>query len=119
MLDAFLGEILVTCEKLRWVIDNFEAVLKPDYRSLVLLLVMFYSKLTYVGASRNPLLLLHKQSKVVYEPIGTSLSFISSQRQLMKTYENLQVSRQHLSVGIILSIIYCHQVRLNLSQSLD
>lgn len=33
VLDGFLGEILVTAEKLRWTIDNLEDVLAPDHRS--------------------------------------------------------------------------------------
>lgn len=33
MVDAAFGEILTTCEKLRWTISNAETVLAPDYRS--------------------------------------------------------------------------------------
>ncbi|GAA5955605.1 hypothetical protein JCM3765_001798, partial [Sporobolomyces pararoseus] len=51
LVDAAFGEILTTCEKLRWTIANGEESLKPDYRS-------------------TNLLLAHKVSKVVYEPLG-------------------------------------------------
>lgn len=33
LVDAAFGEILTTCEKLRWTIANAEAALAPDYRS--------------------------------------------------------------------------------------
>ncbi|GAA5903181.1 meiotic recombination directing protein [Sporobolomyces salmoneus] len=58
LVDAAFGEILTTCEKLRWTIANGEECLKPDYRS-------------------TNLLLAHKVSKVVYEPLGVVAAIVS------------------------------------------
>ncbi|GAA5824733.1 hypothetical protein JCM5353_004423 [Sporobolomyces roseus] len=58
LVDAAFGEILTTCEKLRWTIANGEECLKPDYRS-------------------TNLLLAHKASKVVYEPLGVVAAIVS------------------------------------------
>ncbi|GAA5962802.1 hypothetical protein JCM8115_001962 [Rhodotorula mucilaginosa] len=58
LVDAAFGEILTTCEKLRWTIANAEAALAPDYRS-------------------TNLLLAHKVSKVVYEPLGVVAAIVS------------------------------------------
>lgn len=33
VLDAFLGEILVTAEKIRWILANLDNVLADEYRS--------------------------------------------------------------------------------------
>ena len=33
VVDAAFGEILTTCEKLRWLVANGEQVLKPESRS--------------------------------------------------------------------------------------
>ncbi len=51
MLDASLGEILTTLEKIRWLLKEGESVLKPSRRS--------------VGP-----LSAHKVAEVVYEPLG-------------------------------------------------
>lgn len=58
MVDAAFGEVLTTCEKLRWVIANGEERLKPEYRS-------------------TNLILAHKVSKVVYEPLGVVAAIVS------------------------------------------
>ncbi|GAA5989899.1 hypothetical protein JCM10908_002367 [Rhodotorula pacifica] len=58
LVDAAFGEILTTCEKLRWTIANAESALAPDYRS-------------------TNLLLAHKVSKVVYEPLGVVAAIVS------------------------------------------
>lgn len=58
VVDASFGEILTTCEKLRWVIANGEQILKPEQRS-------------------TPLLLAHKVSKVVFEPLGVVAAIVS------------------------------------------
>ncbi|GAA6059804.1 hypothetical protein JCM10212_003699 [Sporobolomyces blumeae] len=58
LVDAAFGEILTTCEKLRWTIANGEDCLKPDYRS-------------------TNLLMAHKVSKVVYEPLGVVAAIVS------------------------------------------
>lgn len=51
MLDASLGEILTTLEKIRWLLKEGESVLKPSRRS--------------VGP-----LSIHKIAQVCYEPLG-------------------------------------------------
>lgn len=33
MLDAILGEVVVTCEKIHWLSREGEAVLRPERRS--------------------------------------------------------------------------------------
>ncbi|GAA5985650.1 hypothetical protein JCM11641_001462 [Rhodosporidiobolus odoratus] len=58
LVDAAFGEILTTCEKLRWVIANGESILKPEHRS-------------------TNLILAHKVSKVVYEPLGVVAAIVS------------------------------------------
>ncbi|BGP51561.1 Meiotic Sister-Chromatid recombination aldehyde dehydrogenase [Rhodotorula kratochvilovae] len=58
LVDAAFGEILTTCEKLRWLIANAEAALAPDYRP-------------------TNLVLAHKVSKVVYEPLGVVAALVS------------------------------------------
>ncbi|BGP20001.1 hypothetical protein JCM10213_006779 [Rhodosporidiobolus nylandii] len=58
LIDAAFGEILTTCEKLRWVIANGEGVLTPEHRS-------------------TNLILAHKVSKVVYEPLGVVAAIVS------------------------------------------
>lgn len=32
MVDASLGEIMTTCEKIHWLLDEGEKWLKPEYR---------------------------------------------------------------------------------------
>lgn len=51
MLDASLGEVLTTLEKLRWLLSEGESVLRPSRRS--------------VGP-----MCIHKVAEVVYEPLG-------------------------------------------------
>ena len=51
MVDGAFGEILTTCEKLVWTIENGEAALAPEYRR--------------VGA-----IMLHKTARVEYVPFG-------------------------------------------------
>jgi hypothetical protein len=58
VVDASFGEILTTCEKLRWVIANGEEILRPEQRP-------------------TPLILAHKKSKVVYEPLGVVAAIVS------------------------------------------
>jgi len=50
-VDAVLGEVLTTCEKLRWTIGNAQQWLKPEYRE---------------SGPMN----LHKTSRVEYTPVG-------------------------------------------------
>eukprot|EP00808_Paulinella_micropora_P018777 g75266.t1 len=49
--EAILGEVMVACEKLRWIISSGASCLAPEYR-------------------RPPLLLLHKVARVEYSPVG-------------------------------------------------
>ncbi|KAG0757072.1 hypothetical protein G6F57_010913 [Rhizopus arrhizus] len=58
MIDASLGEVITTCAKLRWTIDNGESVLAEDYRS-------------------PGLMMLYKNAKIVYEPMGVVAALVS------------------------------------------
>lgn len=58
MIDASLGEVITTCAKLRWTIDNGEEVLADDYRS-------------------PGLMMMYKNSKVVYQPLGVVSALVS------------------------------------------
>ncbi|CAO3655978.1 unnamed protein product [Mucor fragilis] len=58
MIDASLGEVITTCAKLRWTIDNGESVLADDYRS-------------------PGLMMMYKNSKVVYQPLGVVAALVS------------------------------------------
>ncbi|KAI9249046.1 Aldehyde/histidinol dehydrogenase [Sporodiniella umbellata] len=58
MIDASLGEVITTCAKLRWTIDNGESVLAEDYRS-------------------PGLMMLYKHAKIVYEPMGVVSALVS------------------------------------------
>jgi acyl-CoA reductase-like NAD-dependent aldehyde dehydrogenase len=58
VVDAALGEILTTCEKMSWVMKNGEKVLKPYTR-------------------RSNLLLSYKNSKVYNEPLGVVSAIVS------------------------------------------
>lgn len=58
MVDAGLGEILVTVEKLRWTIKNGEESLKAERRA-------------------TNLLMLYKWNEVTYEPLGVVAACVS------------------------------------------
>jgi acyl-CoA reductase-like NAD-dependent aldehyde dehydrogenase len=58
VIDANLGEVITTCAKLRWTIDNGETVLADDYRS-------------------PGLMMMYKNSKVVYQPLGVVSALVS------------------------------------------
>ncbi|KAI7890561.1 Aldehyde/histidinol dehydrogenase [Mucor mucedo] len=58
MVDASLGEVITTCAKLRWTIDNAEVVLANDYRS-------------------PGLMMMYKDAKVVYQPLGVVSALVS------------------------------------------
>ncbi|KAL8153672.1 hypothetical protein V2J09_011432 [Rumex salicifolius] len=58
MVDASLGEIMTTCEKLTWLLSEGERWLKPEYRSC--------------GRS-----MLHKSSKVEFHPLGVVGAIVS------------------------------------------
>jgi acyl-CoA reductase-like NAD-dependent aldehyde dehydrogenase len=58
MIDATLGEILVTVEKLSWTILHGEKALKPSKRP-------------------TSLLMSYKKNKVVYEPMGIVAALVS------------------------------------------
>lgn len=57
-VDAGLGEILVTAEKLRWTIDYGEAALRPERRP-------------------TNLLMMYKRNEVRYEPLGVVAACVS------------------------------------------
>ncbi|KAK8940346.1 Aldehyde dehydrogenase 22A1 [Platanthera guangdongensis] len=58
MVDASLGEIMTTCEKITWLLAEGEKWLKPEYRS----------------AGRS---MLHKRAKVEFLPLGVIGAIIS------------------------------------------
>eukprot|EP00047_Mylnosiga_fluctuans_P005047 m.238080 g.238080 ORF g.238080 m.238080 type:complete len:605 (+) comp13244_c0_seq1:33-1847(+) len=58
MVDGAFGEILTTCEKIRWVVEHGEAALKPEYRD--------------VGP-----LTVHKTARVEYQPLGVLAALVS------------------------------------------
>jgi acyl-CoA reductase-like NAD-dependent aldehyde dehydrogenase len=47
-LDAIIGEVLVTCEKLAWLIDSGEQYLSPEYRSTGRMMIMKKVHVQYV-----------------------------------------------------------------------
>ncbi|OIT32986.1 aldehyde dehydrogenase 22a1 [Nicotiana attenuata] len=58
MVDASLGEIMTTCEKIHWLLSEGEKWLKPEYRSC--------------GRS-----MLHKTAKVEFYPLGVVGAIVS------------------------------------------
>ncbi|KAF7531762.1 hypothetical protein G7054_g8573 [Neopestalotiopsis clavispora] len=58
MLDAQLGEILVTTEKLQWTIKHGEKALLPEKRP-------------------TNMLMCYKKNKVIYEPLGVVAALVS------------------------------------------
>ncbi|KAJ6847232.1 aldehyde dehydrogenase 22A1 [Iris pallida] len=58
MVDASLGEIMTTCEKLTWLLSEGEKWLKPEYRS----------------SGRS---MLHKRAKVEFYPLGVVGAIVS------------------------------------------
>lgn len=58
MVDASLGEIMTTCEKITWLISEGERWLKPEYRS----------------SGRS---MIHKRSKVEFYPLGVIGAIVS------------------------------------------
>ncbi|XP_024022284.1 aldehyde dehydrogenase 22A1 [Morus notabilis] len=58
MVDASLGEIMTTCEKITWLLSEGEKWLKPEYRS----------------SGRS---MLHKRSRVEFHPLGVIGAIVS------------------------------------------
>ncbi|KAF2708341.1 aldehyde dehydrogenase [Pleomassaria siparia CBS 279.74] len=58
MVDASLGEILVTAEKLKWTIDHGEAALKPEKRP-------------------TNFLMMYKTNEVIWQPLGVVAACVS------------------------------------------
>ncbi|KAK3418064.1 hypothetical protein EUGRSUZ_H04040 [Eucalyptus grandis] len=58
MVDASLGEIMTTCEKITWLLSEGEQWLKPEYRS----------------SGRS---MIHKRSKVEFYPLGVLGAIVS------------------------------------------
>ncbi|CAG8478742.1 6507_t:CDS:2 [Acaulospora morrowiae] len=57
-VDAKFGEIMVTCEKIRWTIKNGEKAISPQYRE-------------------SPMIMPYKVPKIVFEPLGVVAALIS------------------------------------------
>ncbi|KAF2792407.1 aldehyde dehydrogenase-like protein [Melanomma pulvis-pyrius CBS 109.77] len=58
MVDASLGEILVTAEKLKWTIDHGEEALRPERRP-------------------TNLLMMYKKNEVIWQPLGVVAACVS------------------------------------------
>jgi acyl-CoA reductase-like NAD-dependent aldehyde dehydrogenase len=58
LIDASFGEILTTCEKIRWTIANGESALAPEYRT-------------------PGLIMAHKIPRVEYHPVGVMGAIVS------------------------------------------
>lgn len=58
VLDAALGEIIVTCSKADWLINHGERYLKPESRS-------------------NNFLTFYKSAEVHFEPLGVVAAIVS------------------------------------------
>ncbi|KAL2960290.1 hypothetical protein AAZX31_17G032000 [Glycine max] len=58
MVDASLGEIMTTCEKINWLLSEGEQWLKPEYQS----------------SGRS---MLHKRAKVEFHPLGVIGAIVS------------------------------------------
>lgn len=58
-IDAALGEILVTVDKLQWAMRHGEAALRPDRRKV------------------KNLLMCYKKAEVRYEPLGVLVACVS------------------------------------------
>ncbi|CAI0626602.1 unnamed protein product, partial [Linum tenue] len=58
MVDASLGEIMTTCEKITWLLSEGERWLKPEYRS----------------SGRS---MIHKKAKVEFHPLGVIGAIVS------------------------------------------
>ncbi|KAF2268154.1 ALDH-like protein [Lojkania enalia] len=58
MVDASLGEILVTAEKLKWTIDHGEEALKPERRP-------------------TSFLMMYKKNEVIWQPLGVVAACVS------------------------------------------
>ncbi|KAF2272952.1 Aldedh-domain-containing protein [Westerdykella ornata] len=58
MVDASLGEILVTAEKLKWTIDHGEDALRPERRP-------------------TNFLMMYKKNEVIWEPLGVVAACVS------------------------------------------
>ncbi|KAF3901589.1 hypothetical protein ABW21_db0203681 [Orbilia brochopaga] len=57
-IDAFFGEILVTAEKINWLLNHGESALRPERRSV-------------------PFLMMYKTAEVRYEPMGVVAACVS------------------------------------------
>ena len=70
-VDASLGEILMTVEKLKWTIQHGERALRPERRP-------------------TNFLMMYKRNEVTWEPLGVvaacvSWKYVSSRGQFMRT----------------------------------
>ncbi|KAH7573478.1 hypothetical protein JRO89_XS03G0156100 [Xanthoceras sorbifolium] len=87
MVDASLGEIMTTCEKITWLLSEGEKWLKPEYRSLVLVLLKahfarFFEFRTlclidYIDCRSSGRSMIHKKAKVEFHPLGVIGAIVS------------------------------------------
>ena len=71
-IDASLGEILVTVEKLKWTIKHGERSLRPEKRP-------------------TNFLMIYKYNEVRWEPLGVIATFVSWKYALHPVYGNLRI----------------------------
>ena len=48
-VDAALGEVMVTCEKIWWLLKNGQKWLKPDYRSAGIMVLFHFSTSHFIA----------------------------------------------------------------------
>lgn len=81
VVDAAFGEILTTCEKLRWVMAYGEEYLKPEARPFVVpphaLPCVSRRTNSSFPSNRTNMILAHKVSHVHYEPLGVVSACVS------------------------------------------
>eukprot|EP01134_Creolimax_fragrantissima_P005088 CFRG5088T1 len=84
MVDGVFGEILTTCEKIRWTVSEGEAALKTEYRT--------------VGW-----LMAHKHARVEYTPLGVVAAIVSWNYPFHNTYGPI-ISALYSGNAIVLKV---------------
>lgn len=54
MVDASLGEIMTTCEKITWLLSEGEKWLKPEYRYFHHVMFLLFNVKLFLSKFRNP-----------------------------------------------------------------
>lgn len=80
VMDAELGEILVTCEKLKWTIENGEKALSTESRSTSMLTMQVIKRIRITTTITSSLMIIgysHKKALVEYLPLGVVSALVS------------------------------------------